>query len=168
MGKCVGSMPWRHSPREASAGRTPKPKVQPDPRPVPSCRTHIEELLGGGHGDPAQGLLVFIIHHLVAVHTLGFMEPEADQFQGASQNLYGGEQDALPGQGAISGCQVITRWGLVAGTAGTGLVELWCCVAMLTEGWGEQRQEPSEVPGGGWGLSGVAVSEHMSGWAWGT
>ena len=41
--------------------------------------TYVEELLGGSDGDPAQRLLVLLVHHLVAVHTFGFVQPEADE-----------------------------------------------------------------------------------------
>lgn len=66
--------------------------------------TYVEELLGGGDGDAAQRVLVLLVHHLVTVHALGLVQPEADQVQRRFQDLGGGEQDALRG-----GCRE-RRW----------------------------------------------------------
>lgn len=58
--------------------------------------THVKELLGGSDGDPAQRVLVLLVHHLVAVHTFGLVQPEADEVQREFQDLCGGEQEPLP------------------------------------------------------------------------
>ena len=58
--------------------------------------THVKELLGGSDGDPAQCVLVLLIHHLVAVHAFGLVQPEADEVQREFQDLCGGEQEPLP------------------------------------------------------------------------
>lgn len=62
----------------------------------PSGLTHIKELLGGSDGDPAQRVLVLLVHHLVAVHTFSLMQPEADEVQWEFQDLCGREQEPLP------------------------------------------------------------------------
>lgn len=62
----------------------------------PGGLTYIKELLGGGDGDSAQGILVFLVNHFVTVHSLSFMQPEAHEVCWAFQNLCCGEQESLP------------------------------------------------------------------------
>lgn len=53
--------------------------------------TYIKVFLGGCDGDSAQGLLVFLVNHLVPIHPLSLMQPKADKVQWAFQNLCCGE-----------------------------------------------------------------------------